>query len=132
MIIFDIDDIIFSHYLHKNCLINFFQVIIIKNISRFYPRIEIIFLTSYSEIYRHDILKIISKYLNCSKNEIDLTMNPIKEPKLSVDFKEQVGYDLGFKNIRLVYGGDKRAANMWISHGITWVPNINKNWREYK
>lgn len=131
MIIFDIDGIISTHF-RKNFFENVLQILIMKSISKYYSQIEVLFLTSFSEIYRQEILKIISRYLNCSKNKIDLTMNPYKDLKFNVKFKEQVGYDLGFKNIKWVYGGDKRAANMWISHGTIWLPGVIKNWRYYK
>lgn len=131
MIIFDIDDTI-STYFRKKFFENILQILIMKNILRYYSQMEVLFLTSYSEKYRSEILKIISGYLGCSKNKIDLTMNPYKNLKLNVNFKEQVGYDLGFKNIKLVYGGDTETATMWISHGIPWMPTIIKNWRDYK
>lgn len=131
MIIFDIDDTI-STYFRKKFFENILQILIMKNILRYYSQMEVLFLTSYSDRYRQETLKMISRHLNCSKNKIDLTMNPYKDLKFSVKFKEQVGYDLGFKNISWVYGGDKKAANMWQTHGIPWMPTIIKNWRDYK
>lgn len=129
MIIFDIDSIISTHFIKKNIFENLLQALFMENILKCCSQIEVLFLTSYSEKYRSEILKIISGYLGCSKNKIDLTMNPYKNLKLNVNFKEQVGYDLGFKNINLVYGGDTETATMWISHGIICLPGIIKNWR---
>ena len=140
MIIFDIDGVLAdTSYKEKRFLkgkkyseINwglFFQdaiydlpikagILVAKAIINFLPQTEILFLTARGESLRNMTLQWLSEHLQIEKERIDLTMRPEDNFSDSITFKEEVGDEIGFKNIDLVFEDNPEIVNMWRSHNV--------------
>lgn len=140
MIIFDIDGVLAdTSYKEKTFLkgkkyseINwglFFQdaiydlpikagILVAKAIMNYLPQTEILFLTARGESVRNMTLQWLSEHLQIEKERIDLTMRPEDNFSDSITFKEEVGDEIGFKNIDLVFEDSPEIVNMWRSHNV--------------
>lgn len=140
MIIFDIDGVLAdTSYKEKRFLkgkkyseINwglFFQdaiydlpikagILVAKAIINFLPQTEILFLTARGESVRNMTLHWLSEHLQIEKERIDLTMRPEDNFSDSITFKEEVGNEIGFNNIDLVFEDNPEIVNMWRSHNV--------------
>ena len=140
MVIFDIDGVLADtsyrekKYLRgkKNSEINwksFFEdaihdlplpsgILVAKAIMNFLPQTEILFLTGREESTRGITLKWLSEQLQVHEDEIDLTMRARGNYIESVKFKEEVGAEIGFGNIDLVFEDNPAIVDMWRSHNV--------------
>lgn len=140
MIIFDIDGVLAdTSYKEKRFLkgkkyseINwglFFQdsiydlpikagILVAKAIINFLPQTEILFLTARGESVRNMTLQWLSEHLQIEKERIDLTMRPEDNFSDSITFKEEVGDEIGFNNIDLVFEDSPEIVNMWRNHNV--------------
>jgi len=140
MIIFDIDGVLADtryrekKYLRgkKNSEINwkaFFEdaihdlplpsgILVAKAMINYLPQTEILFLTGREETVRATTLQWLSEQLQINKNRIDLTMRAKNNYVESVEFKEEVGREIGFKNIDLVFEDNPAIVEMWRKHNV--------------
>ena len=93
-------------------------MIIAKSIINYLPQQDILFLTARSEIVRNKTMKWLSEHLGVSEDKIDLTMRPENNIDEDVLFKEEVGREIGFKNIDFVIEDKEKIVDMWRSHGV--------------
>lgn len=140
MVIFDIDGVLADtsyrekKYLRgkKNSEIDwdrFFQdaihdlplpsgILVAKAMMNFLPQTEILFLTGRAESIRATTLKWLSEQLQIDKSKIDLTMRETGNYIESVKFKEEVGKEIGFENIDLVFEDNPEIVAMWRKHNV--------------
>ena len=139
MIIFDIDGVLADTQQRekilkgkKNSEINwksFFEdaiydlplpsgILVAKAIINYLPQTEILFLTARDETIRATTLQWLSEQLQINKNRIDLTMRAKNNYVESIEFKEEVGREIGFKNIDLVFEDNPAIVEMWRKHKV--------------
>jgi hypothetical protein len=93
-------------------------ILIAKAFINFLPQTEILFLTGRIETVRNETLAWLSEQLQIDKSKIDLTMRETGNYIESVKFKEEVGREIGFKNIDLVFEDNPKIVSMWRKHGV--------------
>ena len=93
-------------------------ILIAKSFMAYLPQIDIMFLTGRTETVRRETLEWLSEQLHVSENKIDLTMRPKDNFDEDYIFKEQVGAELGYKNIDLVFDDTESIINMWRKHNV--------------
>ena len=147
MVIFDIDGVLADtnyrekKYLRgkKNSEINwraFFEdsihdlpipagILIAKAVINFLPQTEILFLTGREETVRATTLQWLSEQLQIHKNKIDLAMRAKGNYAESVDFKEEVGREIGFENIEVVFEDNPALVAMWRRHKVVCYQTSN-------
>ena len=139
MIIFDIDGVLADTQQRekilkgkKNSEINwnsFFEdaiydlplpsgILVAKAMINYLPQTEILFLTARDETIRATTLQWLSEQLQINKDRIDLTMRAKNNYVESVEFKEEVGREIGFKNIDLVFEDNPAIVEMWRKHNV--------------
>ena len=92
--------------------------LIAKSIISYLPQLDVMFLTSRTETVRRETLEWLSETLKVDENKIDLTMRPANNFDKDYIFKEQVGAELGYKNIDLVFDDTEEIINMWRKHNV--------------
>lgn len=93
-------------------------ILVAKAIINYLPQAEILFLTSRDETVRTTTLQWLSEQLGINKSRIDLTMRAKNNYVESVEFKEEVGREIGFKNIDLVFEDNPIIVDMWRKHNV--------------
>lgn len=93
-------------------------ILVAKAIINYLPQTEILFLTARDETIRATTLQWLSEQLQINKNRIDLTMRAKNNYVESVEFKEEVGREIGFKNIDLVFEDNPAIVEMWRKHNV--------------
>lgn len=93
-------------------------VLIAKAFIEYLPQIDIMFLTGRTETVRKETLEWLSEQLKLNKSNIDLTMRPPDNFDADYLFKEQVGAELGFRNIDLAFDDTKEIIDMWERHKV--------------
>lgn len=93
-------------------------ILIVKAFINYLPQVDIMFLTGRTEYVRYETLKWLSDKLEISENKIDLTMRPENNFDEDYVFKEKVGAELGFRNIKLVFDDNEKIIDMWRSHNV--------------
>lgn len=93
-------------------------LLIAKAFIAYLPQIDIMFLTGRTETVRLETLDWLSEQLDISKNKIDLTMRPKDNFDDDYIFKEQVGAELGYKNIELAFDDNEKIIDMWVKHNV--------------
>lgn len=93
-------------------------ILIAKSIISYLPQVEVMFLTGRTEKVRRETLEWLSEVLKVAENKIDLTMRPANNFDKDYIFKEQVGAEIGYKNIDLVFDDTEEIINMWRRHNV--------------
>lgn len=93
-------------------------ILIAKSFINYLPQINIMFLTARMETVRKETIEWLSENLKVSESNIDLTMRPKNNFDEDYIFKEQVGAELGFKNIDLVFDDSEKIIDMWRKHNV--------------
>ena len=93
-------------------------ILVAKAMINYLPQTEILFLTARDETIRATTLQWLSEQLQINKNRIDLTMRAKNNYVESVEFKEEVGREIGFKNIDLVFEDNPAIVEMWRKHNV--------------
>lgn len=93
-------------------------ILVAKAIINYLPQTEILFLTARDETIRATTLQWLSEQLQINKDRIDLTMRAKNNYVESVEFKEEVGREIGFKNIDLVFEDNPAIVEMWRKHNV--------------
>lgn len=93
-------------------------ILIAKAFIDYLPQVEIMFLTGRTETVRRQTLEWLSENLRINENKIDLTMRPKNNFAEDYIFKEQVGAELGFRNIDLAFDDTKEIIDMWERHKV--------------
>lgn len=93
-------------------------ILIAKAVINYLPQTEILFLTGREETMRKDTLNWLSEQLQIEKDRIDLTMRAKGKYPESVKFKEEVGKEIGFENIDLVFEDNPKIVGMWRKHNV--------------
>lgn len=93
-------------------------ILIAKAFIEYLPQVEIMFLTGRTETVRRETLEWLSENLRINENKIDLTMRPKNNFDEDYIFKEQVGAELGFRNIDLVFDDTEKIIDMWKQHNV--------------
>ncbi len=139
MIIFDIDGVLADTNNREKFLIDknnsevnwgmFFQdaindlplpagILVAKAIINYLPQADILFLTAREETVRATTINWLSNQLQLNPNCIDLKMRAKGNYIESVKFKEEIGMQIGFKNIDLVFEDNPLIVDMWRSHNV--------------
>ena len=107
----------FFRNIHKDIPIEA-GILIAKSFMKYLPQIDIMFLTCRTETVRLETLDWLSEQLSIPRNKIDLTMRPKNNFDEDYLFKEQVGAELGFKNIDLAFDDNPKIIDMWVKHNV--------------
>lgn len=93
-------------------------ILVAKAIINYLPQTEILFLTGREETVRATTLQWLSEQLGINKDRIDLTMRAKGNYIESIKFKEEVGREIGFKNIDVVFEDNPAIVDMWRKHNV--------------
>lgn len=93
-------------------------LLIVKAFIEYLPQVDIMFLTCRMESVRKETLVWLAKHLGVPEDRIDLTMRPSNNFSEDYIFKEQVGKELGFKNIDIAFDDNDKIIDMWCRHNV--------------